>query len=683
MKKQWCFWLVILGCALPLRSLAQQELQEQLIAAVKQADAKAVKEAVKQGADVNSTVARQTPEFSFYLSRDRYLNGLASENEAAEVYIGAIHANAVQADAELISTLLKLGANLNAGDSQGKTALMYAVYEPEREAYAQELVQQGAKYTERDQNGNTVLHYAAYGGHTAGIRLALTAGTDLNRGNHDGITPLMAAAIAAPVDVLQSLLDLGADLQAEDKTGMNALHYAAGYGRRDKIKWFLQQDASLMTQDEQGRSPLDLARLAGNNEAVVHFRRKGYTFNGLFYKEMREAVQKNHLESAEQYLFKGANPNRTAETYPLHLAADRGYADMIRLLRRYGAQTDVRDLQRRTPLDLAMEKGHAEAVAALLEGGERASAAQLILAMNKLAMDGDQTTWLPVIEHLAEQMDDFSGTGGKMNIPVLHHAAYLGLEPVVEVLLRVGADPNANDADGWNPLHWAVMKGDLKSSHPEKIAIFEALLAAGASLTAQAKIPKVLPHKQPYLARRVPAHATPMDILDYALPKDLGMEAMVVTKGGERKLNGDDYRSNGIELFLTKDYRTAMLEFNRALGKDPDNAEAYYYRGLCKSALSLYREAERDHEAALTLRPVFPEAIFARGKALFEVADYALAIRYFNESIRMNHEVARSLFLRGKSKLRSGQRTAACGDFTEAIAAGSLDAATAKDLYCK
>lgn len=58
------------------------------------------------------------------------------------------------------------------------------------------------------------------------------------------------------------------------------------------------------------------------------------------------------------------------EWTPLHYAADRGHADVVRILvEEEGANANARDTSRRTPLHLAALGGHTEVIAVLLENG--------------------------------------------------------------------------------------------------------------------------------------------------------------------------------------------------------------------------------------------------------------------------------------------------------------------------
>lgn len=118
--------------------------------------------------------------------------------------------------------------DLNAENSLGETALMYAALEGQ-EQRVNRLIERGAKVVKL---GWTPLHYAAAGGHARIAALLLDQGALPNAPAHDGVTPLMMAMRANSHDTVQLLLDRGADPEAQTATGKSVVDFAAERGHR-------------------------------------------------------------------------------------------------------------------------------------------------------------------------------------------------------------------------------------------------------------------------------------------------------------------------------------------------------------------------------------------------------------------------------------------------------------------
>ena len=86
---------------------------------------------------------------------------------------------------------------------------------------------------------------------------------------------------------------------------------------------------------------------------------------------MRVAASLNGIETAERLMQKGLSPNFQDDKgrTPLHVAAARGFGDMIELLLRYGADPNVQDCRGNIPLHLAACNSSVQAVNALCAAG--------------------------------------------------------------------------------------------------------------------------------------------------------------------------------------------------------------------------------------------------------------------------------------------------------------------------
>lgn len=103
-----------------------------------------------------------------------------------------LHGAAKLGDAEAAENLLKEGAEVNAKDARGITALGVAVGF-NKLAVIQVLLSAGADVTLTDAKGNTPLHYAAGYGRKDAAELLLEAGAQIGALNDDELTPADAA----------------------------------------------------------------------------------------------------------------------------------------------------------------------------------------------------------------------------------------------------------------------------------------------------------------------------------------------------------------------------------------------------------------------------------------------------------------------------------------------------------
>src|SRR5690606_28840536 len=88
--------------------------------------------------------------------------------------------------------------------------LLDSVRAGEREA-ATALLRAGADVRAAESNGTTALHWAVHHGDLAMTQRLIEAGADVNASNAYGATPLSEAALLGDVGILAALLDAGAD----------------------------------------------------------------------------------------------------------------------------------------------------------------------------------------------------------------------------------------------------------------------------------------------------------------------------------------------------------------------------------------------------------------------------------------------------------------------------------------
>jgi ankyrin repeat protein len=333
--------------------------------------------------------------------------GFAAASAAADLSLPA----AVQSgDTARVDALIAAGEGLDATlpEYYGATALMLAAERDDTPLVAR-LITAGADLDARDRNGDTALNWAAYHGHMGPARALLEAGADprlaghgdalqiaLRRGHEELVqvlsvamearrtpgpreAPVMIAVYQNDARAVAAALDRGGEPDARDDLGRPLLHLAARLGHVEALTALLAGGADPDAVDEIGFTALMIAA-----------------------REARPAAVASLLEA-------GADPTHQATRagnglVPMHLAAIGGDPGIVRSLHEVGAPLDVRDEDGVVPMLWALAEGQLDAVVTLIELG-----ADPTLASD----DGDSVAALaethaiqPVLEAIAARSGD-------------------------------------------------------------------------------------------------------------------------------------------------------------------------------------------------------------------------------------------------------------------------------------
>ena len=157
---------------------------------------------------------------------------------------------AAAGEKEIVEMLLDKGADIDAQNLMGETALIKAVesYRAGKELVALLLNRRANIHV----GGGRALQTAALHGCKEKIILLLSRGAHINAKDSSQMTALMSAA----EEVIPLLLENGADVHIQDKIGRTALIVAAGSGESEKVKMILDAGADANAQDENGKTAL-------------------------------------------------------------------------------------------------------------------------------------------------------------------------------------------------------------------------------------------------------------------------------------------------------------------------------------------------------------------------------------------------------------------------------------------
>jgi ankyrin repeat protein len=146
-----------------------------------------------------------------------------------------------------VRQLLKTGADVNAAQGDGMTALHWASARGDASQVSM-LVYAGARLEAATRNGNyTPLHLAARGGRVATLKALLKAGADAKAATTaGGTTALHFAAGMGSTESIQALIDAGVPVDVRESAwGQTPLMWAANYDRVDAVKLLLAKGADI------------------------------------------------------------------------------------------------------------------------------------------------------------------------------------------------------------------------------------------------------------------------------------------------------------------------------------------------------------------------------------------------------------------------------------------------------
>jgi ankyrin repeat protein len=177
---------------------------------------------------------------------------------------------------ESAMALIEQGADINAQDKNGGTALMYSCCLPR---VWKALLERGAQVLPADKNGNTALHYAIWD-NTLALAL-IKHGADVRARNQEGQTPLHSAAIMGKEGLVKALLAAGADVDARNKEGetplVGSVHQYTNHSSTSKV--LLQAGADINARDNNGRTVLMKAADRQDPDAVGWLLKNGANAN--------------------------------------------------------------------------------------------------------------------------------------------------------------------------------------------------------------------------------------------------------------------------------------------------------------------------------------------------------------------------------------------------------------------
>ena len=349
---------------------------------------------------------------------------------------------------EAVIEFVNRGADINARQADGATALHWASYWNDQEM-AQVLISAQANVNVANDLGATPLWLASQNRNPALLRLLLEAGANPNMALSTGETSLMQASLTGDAAAVGTLLRAGANVNASERSqGQTALMWAVSNGHTDIVRALLVFGADVHARTRVSRRPVSTSARVGVVGGTI------YDLDGVMevgaggYTPLLLAARQGHLESAQLLIAAGADVDDTSGygtsalvvvAHSAHIPGRRHTA-VGKLLLEHGADPN------------AAAAGYTAIHAALLTG-------QSELVETLLAHGADPNLPLTKGTPVRRFSTDFAFSKKLIGATPLWLAAKFGEGHMVHALVNRGAEPQFAMSDGTTPLMIAISAG--------------------------------------------------------------------------------------------------------------------------------------------------------------------------------------------------------------------------------
>ena len=352
---------------------------------------------------------------------------------AAPARAGADGASLIEAakaqDTKSVRALLGEGADVNAVQPDGATALHWAAYRDDLDT-ADLLIGAGADVDAANELGATALWLAAGNGSATMVGHLLDAGAQPNASLPEGETPIMTASRTGNVDAVRLLLAAGADVNAsEHSRGQTALMWAVAQGHQSVVRALIAHGA-----DVAARS-ITRPRLMHADSTNASQYDQGVMWNRGGFTSLLFAARLGDLESARLLLDGGAGIDDPAPTgaSPLVVAAHSGQGAVAGLLLERGADPNT------------AAAGYTALHAAILRGDRR-------LVEQLLERGADPGVRVERGTPIRRASQDWALSPSLVSATPYWLAAYFRDPYMMRDLVAAGADPRKTTLEMWRPV---------------------------------------------------------------------------------------------------------------------------------------------------------------------------------------------------------------------------------------
>ena len=383
--------------------------------------------------------------------------------------------------AAMIHFLIENGVDVLARTDRGDSALHVVLRCFNDDGSALEavkaLVGHGCDPLEADSRGAAPLHIAVQQGHVSVARYLLTLGVSL--------PPDILVASTSPIhlqttDILPLLIENGVDLLACTGNGDSVLHIMLQSIYDDAealeaVKFLISHGCDPLEANLCGRTPLDIAVQQGHISVAKYLLTLGASVppDILVASTPPTHILPFLVENGVNLLARTDGGDSVFHVMLQSIYDDAKALEAVKFLISHGCNPLEANLCGRTPLDIAVQRGHVSVARYLLTLG--ASVPPDILVASTSPIRFHTTDILPfLVENGVNLLAHNDGGDSVFHIMLQSIHSDAKALKAVKLLISYGCDPLEANSRGATPLHIAVQRGH--------ISVARHLLTLGASV---------------------------------------------------------------------------------------------------------------------------------------------------------------------------------------------------------
>lgn len=352
---------------------------------------------------------------------------------------------------EMTQFLLQSGANIQAADNTGMTALHFAAGAINAEGSyrtTQVLLKSGANVNSRGADNLTPLHIAAGAKkHIRTVKLLIEHGSDIKAQDLRGETPLHRAACANEnAEIIKYLLSKGADINAgAPDPDHTPLHKAVFCNAADNIKPLLDAgaDKNCRGQLSESKTPLELAIDANSFEIARQLIENGANINTETYYIFKPFKYRDYKQSwARKLVHVDVSQINSEKMTPLHRAVTHNNIKLVKLLLSKNANPNIDAHFGGYALDFAVYLEYYDIAELIMKAGGN------MIFKDTYLNDAIDKENMKMAEFLLKGGADPNFRSSYGNYTPLHFASQDSKPGFVRVLLKYGADPELKTNEG-------------------------------------------------------------------------------------------------------------------------------------------------------------------------------------------------------------------------------------------